>query len=270
MAFKFTQTGAQIQTILDNAASQTDVQNAIYAAMITDTASGSIASFADGAAVPVADMTINIDYNAAGWTGANIYVRGFNLWDEETQRGTYYDTDGTLNAASAQCCCLNAVPIKPSTSYMFHSDEYRISRLFWYQLDGTYITYEAVSANDTAKTSPANAAYVRFQFPSAYGIPYRGGGMVAYPNTETTYHAYNGQNYAVSFGRTIYGGTLDPITGKLISNKAADGTDITPVEYDITPIVIPSLYGQNNIYADTGDVSVTYRADTKLYIAKVV
>ena len=40
----------------------------------------------------------------------------------------------------------------------------------------------------------------------------------------------------------------------------------TPVEYDLTPQTIETLYGTNNIWADTGDVSVDYPADTKLYI----
>lgn len=33
---------------------------------------------------------------------------------------------------------------------------------------------------------------------------------------------------------------------------------------------ITTVYGQNNIWADTGDVEVEYRADTKLYIQKVI
>jgi hypothetical protein len=146
-----------------------------------------------------------------------------------------------------------------------------VSQTYWYGLDGAYI--ENISnSNDPNKviTAANNEYFVNFQLPSAYGQTYLYNVSVCYPSTETNYHAFVGQDYAVSFGRTIYGGTFDPIAGKLTSTKAADGTDITPVVYDITPIVIPSLYGQNNIYADTGDVSVTYRADTKLYIAKVV
>lgn len=42
----------------------------------------------------------------------------------------------------------------------------------------------------------------------------------------------------------------------------------TPVTYQLTPQEITTLLGQNNIWADTGDTSVTYKADTKLYIDK--
>ena len=40
----------------------------------------------------------------------------------------------------------------------------------------------------------------------------------------------------------------------------------TPITYQLTAPEIRTLLGQNNIWADTGDVSVDYCADTKLYI----
>ena len=43
----------------------------------------------------------------------------------------------------------------------------------------------------------------------------------------------------------------------------------TPVTYNLTNLeVIKTLKGINNVWADTGDTSVTYPADTKLYISK--
>lgn len=42
----------------------------------------------------------------------------------------------------------------------------------------------------------------------------------------------------------------------------------TPITYHLTPTEIKSLLGDNNVWADAGDTSVTYRADTKLYIEK--
>lgn len=266
MAFKFTQTGAEIQAILDNAASQTDVQSAIYASMITDTASGSIASFADGAAVPVADMTVNIDYSAAGWTGANIYVRGFNLWDEEWEVGSY-NADGTEYPSTARIRTKNYIPVTPSTTYYFHTNG-ATADVHYYDKSKAHISLG--QKTDATFTTPNNCYFVRFCMSVAYGTTYGDNLSINYPSTETAFYAFVGQDYAVSFGRTIYGGTLNPVTGKLISNKAADGTDITPVVYDIVPVAVVANYGQNNIFADCGNVSVDYRADTKLYIAKVV
>lgn len=44
----------------------------------------------------------------------------------------------------------------------------------------------------------------------------------------------------------------------------------TPVVYQLEPEEVRTLLGVNNIYADTGNVSVTYRADIDLYIAKKI
>ena len=44
----------------------------------------------------------------------------------------------------------------------------------------------------------------------------------------------------------------------------------TPQTYQLTPQAVLTILGQNNIWADTGDVEVAYVADTKLYIDKVL
>jgi len=44
----------------------------------------------------------------------------------------------------------------------------------------------------------------------------------------------------------------------------------TPTDFTVTPQEVPTLYGSNTVYADSGDVSVEYPADTKLYINKVI
>jgi hypothetical protein len=44
----------------------------------------------------------------------------------------------------------------------------------------------------------------------------------------------------------------------------------TPVIYQLTPREVKTILGENNIFADAGDVSVEYRADIKKYIDKIV
>ncbi len=108
----------------------------------------------------------------------------------------------------------------------------------------------------------------------------------------------NGQTITVQLGQTVYGGTVDVTQGKLTVTDAniasyngetlpstwisdrdvyAEGTTpttgaqvvyklATPITYDLTPQEITSLLGVNNVWSDTGDTDVTYRADTKLYL----
>ena len=42
----------------------------------------------------------------------------------------------------------------------------------------------------------------------------------------------------------------------------------TPVTYQLDPVTVNLLLGENNLWCNTGDVTVEYPADTKLYIDK--
>lgn len=44
---------------------------------------------------------------------------------------------------------------------------------------------------------------------------------------------------------------------------------ITPTDFSVTPQEVPTLYGSNAVYADSGDVVVEYPADTKLYLSRL-
>ena len=44
----------------------------------------------------------------------------------------------------------------------------------------------------------------------------------------------------------------------------------TPVEYTLTPAEVNLLLGTNNVWADTGDTTVTYKADIQKYIQKMI
>ena len=122
-------------------------------------------------------------------------------------------------------------------------------------------------------------------------------------STATAYEPYQGSTYDITFpteAGTVYGGSLNVTTGVLTVDRAqiasyngetlpgewisdrdvyAQGTTPTtgaqvvyelapPVTYQLTPQEIRTLLGTNNIWADTGDTAVGYKADTKLYIDK--
>lgn len=44
----------------------------------------------------------------------------------------------------------------------------------------------------------------------------------------------------------------------------------TPQTYQLTPTEVKTLLGNNNVWADTGDVDLTYRADLGLYLDKII
>lgn len=113
---------------------------------------------------------------------------------------------------------------------------------------------------------------------------------------------YNGTTTTVNLGRTVYGGTLNVTTGVLtmtmgyiasyngeslpstwISDRDvyASGTIpttgaqvaytlATPTTVQLTPTQVQTLLGQNNVWADSGDVEVTYTANASLTIEEII
>ena len=106
-------------------------------------------------------------------------------------------------------------------------------------------------------------------------------------NTSTDYEPYQGTSYLISLGQTVYGGTLDVVSGVLTSfpyyssyngqtlsgrwicDRAVYSQGTTPpagsqvvdmsgngTEVTLTPTEVNTLLGQNNIWADSGDVTV--------------
>jgi len=130
--------------------------------------------------------------------------------------------------------------------------------------------------------------------------------MVEYGDTKTAYEPYNSASATIpisweSEAGTVYGGTLDVTTGVLTVTDAniasyngetlpgewisdrdvysvgatpTTGAQVvyklaTPQTYQLDPVTVTTLLGQNNIWADCGPSTVEYPADTKLYIQKI-
>lgn len=83
--------------------------------------------------------------------------------------------------------------------------------------------------------------------------------MIELGSTPSTYEAYSGDTYPVSFGTTIYGGYFESETGVLTSTKDSDGTDLaTPVEYQLSKVDVILKAELSNLWCNTGDCEVEY------------
>jgi hypothetical protein len=292
------------------------------APVITDTASGAIASFADGAdGLPLKNLIVNIDpvqdlsngdpspeniCPISGWTGMEIQQTGYNVWDEEWEVGGYagstgaaWDTNTRIRSKTT-----NYISVLPNTTYYVKmpSGTNMYLDIMFYNADKTFISRTNPNAGTTF-TTPSDAQFMRFASSAAYGTTYNHDISINYPSTDHDYHPYVGQTIPISWqteAGTVYGGKLDVLGGKLtvypyyasyngetltgewISDRDVYAVGTTPTigaqvvnigaegtEYQLEPHEVASLLGQNNIFADTGDVSVEYRADTKLYIERL-
>ena len=79
----------------------------------------------------------------------------------------------------------------------------------------------------------------------------------------TSYEPYKAMTYPVSFGTTITDGAEINLLDGIIKVNS------TPVSYlSISPIVVRTYKGINNIYSDIGTTALTYRETLKHYIEK--
>lgn len=244
----------------------------------TDTASGAIASFVDGADdVPIAEGVFNIVATQegtgdpspsnvrpiSGFTGMTIHrADGENPHAIDTE----YEVDWTTEAGTVYGGTLNA-----TTGV----------------LTITTASYDLKNYNGIVqKAAPGGAnAYFRFDdlqpYPSAAGScliceKYK---TVLINSTTTDVGVYIGKpstlDHSTLFFRpenpdsyntgTIMNYIRNTLNGIFIVYELA-----TPITYQLTPQEIRTLLGTNNIWSDTGDSAIQYRADIKLYIDKKI
>lgn len=81
--------------------------------------------------------------------------------------------------------------------------------------------------------------------------------------TDQNIASYNGENLPSTWisDRDVYSVGETPTIGAQVVYKLA-----TPATYQLPPQEIKTVLGINNIWSNTGDVTVNYKADTKLYI----
>lgn len=91
------------------------------------------------------------------------------------------------------------------------------------------------------------------------------GTVYAYAEDKTIAFASNGRVYVYD---TTY---TDNIAFKTAMNGVQLAYELaTPIEIDLTPTEVKSLLGDNNVWADAGEVEVEYRADTTLAYNKLM
>lgn len=159
-----------------------------------------------------------------GHTELNLVHTGANLWDEEWENGTINSTTGEDEPNSNYIRSKNYIRIEENTGYFYVTST--ALRLVYYDKNKSFVGI--ANANNAVVTSPANAYYVRF-YPnsSSYGSVYKNDISINYPSTDTSYHAYTGTTTTTDLGTTVYGGTLDVVSGVLTTTHALvtlDGT----------------------------------------------
>lgn len=220
-----------------------------YAPVIMDSASGPVASFPDGAdgldmAALVAeiiptqsgsgDPSPNNIRPISGRGGITVYHTGANAWDEETESGSLSTIDGSDIVNANIIRTKNYIPVVSNATYMFvTSDQLWV---VFFDDNKNIITSglpSGASSSNNARNfrngysclMPANCKYIRWYFRLEYGTTYKNDTSLNYPATDTAYHAYQGEEPILEawgdVAGTVYGGTIDIVSGVLTVNRLA-------------------------------------------------
>ena len=217
----------------------------ILSAYPTDTASGSIASFSDGADdIPLKSCIVRVEPVQAGsgdpspenvrpitgWTGCEVQRTGTNIWDEEWESGTLYY--GELLANASRIRSKNYIPCKPNTTYYFNKGVNNGNMwASFYDRNKVCLnpTVNGDSVNNKIVTTPDNCHYMKFFLSTQ--TEYQHDVAINYPSTATDYEPYQGDTYPITFpteAGTVYGAYVDVINGELVVDRATrtlDGTE---------------------------------------------
>ena len=242
---------------------------AVLASYPTDTATGSPASFPDGAdGVPVEDLTVAIGFAQSGsgtpspenvrpitpWTGLTLSHSGADTSDPEELAISWEDAAGHVWAGT----------LDVTTGVLTE---------LYYDASGDALTAEATgnTPNETVQArfkpvlqefSSVNSDILSDRFSVANGSGQSG--MIARVSTGGSVWIYLNIPQSEMSGTTtadvrVWMGEKKPV---ILLKRTA------PVTWQLPPRAVKTLLGENNLWADTGALTVDYRADLELYIEK--
>lgn len=239
----------------------------------------------------------------SGWTGCNVTRAGKNLLDIDSVTSGAVDPDTGEVIPNTSNKVTPLIKCEPNTTYVLSGFSNGV-RPRYYKSSVEYIR-EASSVTSSTFTTPAYCYFMRIQGAnSAWRNAVNP--QLELGSTATGYEPYVGTTLPITFpteAGTVYGGTLtinedgtgelrkrpyyasyngETLVGPWLSSMDVYAEDATPTigaqmvdlggeetVYQLTDLqVIDTLLGTNSIWADCGDVEVTYHADTKLFVEK--
>lgn len=195
-------------------------------------ASGEIASFETDSVNNVSSLKVNMEpiqegsgtpspdnvRPISGRDSVSANVVGVNVWDEEWELGWWNYQTGVFTANSSFFACKSKIRVLPNTDYYWKCPT-NVRELQYYDANGEPLGRRNSFAEgymNTTFTTPANCYYLTFYFGGTYGNTYNNDISINYPSTDHDYHAYQGSSYTADLGQTVYGGTVDLVSGEVV------------------------------------------------------
>lgn len=246
----------KVEQIDQNTADIASLEEDRYKPYVVDSASGSIASFPDGADdIPLKSLVVDIDpvqdlshgnpspdniCPISGWTEVGVEQRGKNLCDVDTYGMTLpyttngitfsksangnYHVSGTATGSAFFNLTFNSAtdPFMPATPYVGKNLFVSIGNskieayLGYFRQDGTF--QQITNGN----VIPSDAFGIR-----CYAVIREGTTIdddfypqIEFGSSATPYEPYTGRSITIDLGQTVYGAKLYPLEGKAVIDRA--------------------------------------------------
>lgn len=210
----------------------------------------------------------------SGRTQASVTRTGKNIWDEEWELGGISSSTGANTSSNTTIRSKNYTRVYSGLNYYVYKKEGigAINGRF-YDKNKNYIGYGSLNQETTFSE---NVAYIRFQVSNM--TEYKDGICIAISATPITYEPYQSETVTVSFGQTVYGGTLDLNAGRLMIDKEyrllngsenwtviSSGTEsyfyslqLPSTSYAVSSSIISNMFPQGTISSSTTTVGIVH------------
>lgn len=208
-----------------------DIANAILAILPTGTESGGAATFKTSLVLPLVSCSVDV-------SATKVYQRGANLWDGDWEVGTYNTNTGAKSSSTTRIRSKNLIPIAPDSTLYFTQIGTGVGLSFlFYDKDGTFKSgfYRGSTTGGFAYNTQSDWHYLAISPGDAYGTTYNNDIAIRLDNSYD-YVAYN-------------------------SNSN---------EYAVADLAnIRTFDGVNTLFADSGNINVTYKKSIDDAIAEL-
>jgi hypothetical protein len=190
--------------------------NSQYAGLPLKSCVSQISGYQQGSGVP----SPNNEMPLHAFSSASLGVNTINQWDEQWEVGYINETTGQVQAGY-KFISKNFIPCLPNTQYRklgtlgVAPAYYGWLLFYYYDENHNFIGHDSQWTADGVFTTPANCHFMKFRSYSncsSYGNDI----SINHPSSDENYHAFNGA--ILTFGTTVYQGTIDFTTGVLTAN----------------------------------------------------
>lgn len=263
-------------------------KNLVYGPYPTITpTTAQMVTFTDGAnQVAIESLIVNLDYSSTARSKLRAFVSSeniFNLNDVVTKAHIIKNTDGSIVPDYAGSTTSIYTGLRGETTAVPSAD----FDVLPFLPAGTYYITGTTTGNLFVKTvNPSDGSVANVTVNSTtHAFTLASDSLINIMVSQSTtnivlatapqdsYKADTGKTYVVPFVDTdetafmMYGGTVDLVNGIATELYDSSGDALeTPVVHEITPVAVKSCLGYNHVWSDCTSVSVTYRADVKMYV----